>query len=683
MNIQTKHEMDRHKSTHSGDSHGSHGGHGDHAEMFQRLFWRNLIYAVPILVFSPMIQEWFGYELTFTGSSWIPVIFGTILFFDGGRPFLTGGYSEAKSRQPGMMLLIAMAITVAFLASLANLAGILDLEFWWELALLIVVMLLGHWQEMKAIGSTQGALAALAALLPDEAERVGDDGEAEAVSPSSLEVGDLVLIRPGARVPADGKIERGEAAFDESMLTGESQPVQRGVGERVVAGSVATDSSVRVRIDAVGDATALGGIQRLVSAAEQSRSRAQALADRAAAALFYVAVASAVITAVVWLGLGRPDDALTHTVAVLVVACPHALGLAIPLVISLSTGLAAQAGILIKDRLALEKMRTVDTVLFDKTGTLTEGAHVLTEIAALDGDDDTLLALAAGAEAESEHPLARAITRSAEEKGLTVARADDFVARSGVGVSALVDGHRVQVGGPSMLEELTLTAPDALAEQTRAWADRGAAVLTVVVDNAIVGALGLEDRVREESRQAVSALQDLGISVVMITGDSRAVADHVAADLGIEEVFAQVLPADKDEAVARLIERGGTVAMVGDGVNDAPALARADVGIAIGAGTDIAIESAGIVLASNDPRAVLSLIRLSKASYSKMVQNLWWAAGYNIAALPLAAGALAWAGFVLPPAVAAALMSLSTVIVAANAQTLRRLNLRPGAVAAA
>ncbi|HSH30963.1 MAG TPA: HAD-IC family P-type ATPase [Thiohalobacter sp.] len=363
--------------------------------MFRRLFWRNLIYAVPILVFSPMIQEWFGYELIFTGSSWIPVIFGTILFFDGGRPFLTGGYSEAKRRQPGMMLLIAMAITVAFLASLVNLAGILDLEFWWELALLIVVMLLGHWQEMKAIGGTQGALAA---LLPDEAERVGADGETEAVAPSRLEVGDLVLVRPGARVPADGEIERGEAAFDESMLTGESQPVQRGVGERVVAGSVATDSSVRVRIDAVGDATALGGIQRLVSAAEQSRSRAQALADRAAAALFYVAVAAAVITAVVWLGLGRPDAALSHTVAVLVVACPHALGLAIPLVIALSTGLAAQAGILIKGRLALEKMRTVDTVLFDKTGTLTQGAHVLTEIAALDGDDDTLLALAAGAE---------------------------------------------------------------------------------------------------------------------------------------------------------------------------------------------------------------------------------------------------------------------------------------------
>ena len=395
-----------------------------------------------------------------------------------------------------------------------------------------------------------------------------------------------------------------------------------------------------------------------------------------------MAVASALITAVVWLVLGRPDDALTRTVAVLVIACPHALGLAIPLVISLSTGQAAQAGILVKDRLALEKMRTVDTVLFDKTGTLTEGAHVLTEVVALDGDSDALVALAASAEGDSEHPLARAIRTGADDRNLTVEPADEFVARSGLGVSALIGSRRVQVGGPSLLEELSLTQSDALAETTAGWAERGAAVLTVVVDGEVVGALGLEDRVRDASRQAVTALHDLGISVVMITGDSQAVADHVAAELGIDEVFAQVLPADKDAAVASLIERGGTVAMVGDGVNDAPALARADVGIAIGAGTDVAIESAGIVLASDDPRAVLSLIKLSKASYSKMIQNLWWAAGYNIAALPLAAGVLAWAGFVLPPAVGAALMSLSTVIVAANAQTLRRINLRPEAVVA-
>jgi P-type Cu2+ transporter len=657
--------------------HGEHGGHGDHADMFRRLFWRNLALAVPVLVFSPMIQEWFGYSVGFPGSEWIPVVFGVAIFLDGGRPFLTGGLDEIRSRQPGMMLLIAMAITVAFLASVASVFGWLELEFWWELALLIVIMLLGHWQEMKALGSARSALTALAALLPDEAERVGEDGSVESVPPAELVPGDVVLVRPGARVPADGVISSGQAAFDESMLTGESQPVQHGPGDRVVAGSVATDASVRVEVEAVGEGTALGGIQRLVAEAQESGSRAQALADRAAAALFYVAVGVAVVTAVAWLIFGQPSDALTRTVAVLVIACPHALGLAIPLVISLSTARAAGAGILVRDRLALETMRSVDTVVFDKTGTLTEGSHAVSDLFALDEDADRLLALAAAAESESEHPLARGMRAAAEERGLEVPGADHIETLPGRGVTATVEGREVAVGGPGLIAERDIEVDPDVEQAMTPWRRRGASVLVVAEEGRAIGALALEDRIRPESHPAVRALRERGVDVVMITGDARQVAEHVADNLGIDEVMAEVLPADKDGAIRSLQERGRTVAMVGDGVNDAPALARADVGVAIGAGTDVAIESAGIVLAADDPRMVVPLIDLSRASYRKMVQNLWWAAGYNLVALPLAAGVLAWAGIVLAPAVGAALMSLSTVIVALNAQLLRRLDLRP------
>ncbi len=649
--------------------------------MFRDKFWISLLLAVPVVVYSEMVQHLLGYSApVFPGSGLIPPVLGTAVFVYGGWPFLTGAVAEARSRRPGMMLLIGMAITVAFAASLATALGMFGVEVWWELALLIVVMLLGHWQEMRAIGQAGGALAALAELLPDEAERV-TPARVETVSIADLAVGDVVLVRPGGRVPADGVVVAGAAELDESMVTGESRPVARGVGDHVVAATVATDSSIRVRVDAVGEDTALAGIQRLVAEAQESSSRAQALADRAAAVLFYVAVAAATVTGGVWAALGQPASAVTRAVTVLIIACPHALGLAIPLVISISTSLSARNGILVKDRLALERMRNVDAVLFDKTGTLTKGEHRVTGVAAVDSDNDGLLRLAGAVEADSEHPLARAIVTAARERG-DLPTASGFRSSTGRGVEASVEGATVAVGGPSLLRERALAVPQALTGHVERWQARGAAVLYVVRDDEVVGVLQLEDEVRAESRHAVDELHALGVKVVMITGDARQVAEAVAADLGIDEVFAEVLPEDKDSAVTQLQSRGHTVAMVGDGVNDAPALARADVGIAIGAGTDVAIESAGIVLASGDPRGVVSVRRLSAASYRKMQQNLVWAAGYNVAAIPLAAGALAWAGIVMPMAVGAVLMSASTVVVALNAQLLRRVDLRPDAAAA-
>ncbi len=547
-------------------------------------------------------------------------------------------------------------------------------------------MLLGHWQEMKAIGQAQGALAALAAMLPDEAERIGADGRATPVPVAELTVGDLVLVRSGSRVPADGAIVEGEAEVDESMITGESRPVAKGPGERVVAGTVATDSAIRVRIDAVGDDTALAGIQRLVSQAQASRGRGQVLADRFAAALFYVAMGVAAVTFAVWSLVGDVSSGVVRTVTVLVIACPHALGLAIPLVIAITTAVSAKSGILIKDRLAIERMRTVDAVLFDKTGTLTKGEHTVNGVAGAGGvDADEVLHLAAAVESDSEHPLARAIVAHHGHVHGGGASASDFRSRTGKGVEATVDGRRLAVGGPALLREIGIEAPSALAGDIDRWSRRGATVLYLVETGAAsrtLGALALEDEVRPEAKQAIADLRAQGIgTIAMITGDARAVAEAVAADLGFvegrDEVFAEVLPADKDQAVADLQARGLTVAMIGDGVNDAPALARADVGIAIGAGTDVAIESAGVVLASSDPRGVTGVIRLSKASYRKMVENLAWAAGYNVVAIPLAAGVLAWAGFTLSPAVGAVLMSASTIVVALNAQLLRRVKLTP------
>jgi P-type Cu2+ transporter len=655
-----------------------HGGHHDHVAQYRRLFWIMVVLAIPTVALSSMFAMILGYPVPeFPGARWVSPVLGTVMYFWGGRPFLTGAINEIRSRTPGMMLLIGLAITVAFISSWGASLGVLDhqLDFWWELALLIVIMLLGHWIEMRSLAQTSSALESLAALLPDEAERVEGDGIVT-VAPSDLRVGDVVVVRPGGSVPADGEIIDGAADMNESMVTGESRAVRRGVGEHIVAGTVATDSGLRVTVTAVGDDTALAGIQRLVTEAQNSSSRAQRLADKAAGWLFWFALGAAVITAVVWGLVGRPEEAVIRTITVLVIACPHALGLAIPLVVSIATERAARGGVLVKDRLALESMRTVGAVLFDKTGTLTKGEPSVTAIAATGGrGDDDVLALAAAAEADSEHPLARAIVETARLRNLTVLASSDFSSSPAVGVTATVDGHQVRVGGPRLLGEAGQTE----LPEVQPWHGEGAIVLHVVVDGSVVGALKLADEVRPESRQAVDALHRLGIEVVMITGDAEPVARAVAAELDIDRLFAGVRPEDKAAKVAELQAEGLKIAMVGDGVNDAPALAQADVGIAIGAGTDVAIASAGVILASSDPRSVLSVITLSKAAYRKMQQNLWWAAGYNLISVPLAAGVLAPIGFVMPMSVGALLMSASTVVVALNAQLLRRLDLRPDA----
>ncbi|NES16213.1 MULTISPECIES: heavy metal translocating P-type ATPase [Micromonospora] len=693
--MEHRHEHRHRDASSAPGGHGPHAGHGGghdkHAghdpEQFRRKFWLSLALTVPIVLTSHMVMDWFGYRVDFPGIRWVGPVLGSVVFWYGGWPFLVGGVRELRDRAPGMMLLISMAITVAYAASAATSLGLFDLDFWWELAALVTIMLLGHWQEMKAIGQAQGALAALAALLPDDAERLDEAGQPHRVPVVDLRVGDLVLVRSGGRVPADGRIEDGAAELDESMITGESRPVPRAVGDRVVAGTVATDSALRVRVDAVGEDTALAGIGRLVAQAQASGGRAQVLADRFAALLFYVAALAGVATFVAWLVLGDTDQAVIRTVTVLVIACPHALGLAIPLVVALSTALSARAGILVKDRLALERMRTVDAVLFDKTGTLTKGRHTMTGVAAAgDLTEDDALRIAGAVEADSEHPLARALVAAAQRRDLR-AEARDFRSLTGRGVRAVVDGTEWAVGGPALLRELDVDVPAELSAAAEAWSKRGAAVLHLVRSPErgaarVLGAFALEDEVRPEAREAIAQLREQGVrKIVMITGDARPVAEAVAADLGfrpgVDEVFAEVLPADKDKAVTELQSRGLVVAMVGDGVNDAPALARADVGVAIGAGTDVAIESAGVVLASDDPRGVTGVIRLSRASYRKMRQNLAWAAGYNVLAIPLAAGVLAWAGIALSPAVGAVLMSASTIVVALNAQLLRRVRLTP------
>ncbi|WP_433160830.1 copper-translocating P-type ATPase [Kribbella sp. CA-247076] len=692
MDEQHKHDSHGQHAGHDVDhgyaGHAGHAAHGDHAAQFKDRFWISLGLAVPVVFFSEMFADLLGYmPPEFGGSNLIAPVLGTVIFLYGGQPFLTGGWGELRSRRPGMMLLISMAITVAFVASWVTTLdlGGFDLDFWWELALLIVIMLLGHWLEMRALGAASGALDALAALLPDSAEKVTDDGVVE-VSLAELREGDVVLVRSGGRVPADGRVVDGQAEVDESMITGESRPVARAVGDPVVAGTVATDNALRIEITAVGENTALAGIQRLVAQAQASSSRAQALADRAAAFLFYFASVAGVITFLVWTLLGELDEAVTRTVTVLVIACPHALGLAIPLVIAISTERAAKAGVLVKDRLALERMRTIDVVLFDKTGTLTKGRPVVTGVAGTGSvTEHELLELAAAVEADSEHPLAKAIVRAHADRvpagGRSGVTASDFRSLTGRGVQAAVGGSELSVGGPALLRENGVPEPDELAAEVAAWKERGAAVLHVLRDGQVLGAVALEDEVREESRQAVDALHRRGVKVAMITGDAHQVAEAVATELGIDEVFAEVLPQDKDAKVAELQSRGLKVAMVGDGVNDAPALARAEVGIAIGAGTDVAIESAGVVLAADDPRAVLSVIELSRASYRKMWQNLAWATGYNVITVPLAAGVLAFAGILVSPAVGAVLMSVSTIVVALNAQLLRRLTLDPATLA--
>jgi Cu2+-exporting ATPase len=681
------HNHDHDHDAHAGHGHDEHADHGAHAghdpAQFRKLFWISLVLTIPTLVFSTGLQDILG--LTgprFPGSEWIPAVFGAAIMVIGGRIFLAGAWHELRGKSPGMMTLISLAIVVSFAYSTAVMFGLEGMDFWWELSTLITIMLLGHWIEMSAVHGAQNALGELAKLLPDEAE-VLRAGEPVTVPRSALATGDHVLVRPGAAIPADGRVVEGSAEVDESLLTGESTPVDKEIGAEVVAGSIAL-GSLTIEVTRTGGDTALAGIMKLVADAQASRSPAQLLADRAAALLFYVAVGAAVITLAVW-WLLRPDDpsfVLERVVAVLVIACPHALGLAIPLVAQISTALAAKRGILIRSRAALEDAKDVDVVLFDKTGTLTEGRQSLAAVTPASGVDEAeALAVAAAVEGRSEHPIGRAIVEAARERGLSVPKAKGFRALAGRGAVATVAGRELAVASGRYVTELGIRLDAELVHAVRtAGSDGSTAVLLVEgtdADARVLAAFAIADQVRAESAEAVAELRARGIRVAMLTGDAHAVAAHVASGLGIDEVRAEVLPEQKSAEVAALQDGGAArVAMVGDGINDAPALAKADLGIAIGAGTDVAIESAGVVLASSDPRGVVDTITLSRASYRKMLQNLWWAAGYNALGIPLAAGVLAGVGFLMPPWVAAVLMSASTVVVALNAQLLRRLRFR-------
>ncbi len=685
------HEPDH--SAHGGHEsmdHGDHGGHGDHdrhaghsVELFRNRFWVSLALTVPVLLYARMLWEWLGLEPPdLPAPKLAPFAIATAIFVYGGTVFLRSAAGEIRARQPGMMTLVAVGITAAWAYSTATTFWLEGEGFYWELATLVDVMLLGHWIEMRSITRASGALQELAKLLPDTAERIRDD-RTEEVPVSELADDDLVLVRPGARVPADGEVIEGDSHLNQSMLTGESRPVKAGTGDQVVAGTVNEEGALRVRVTRTGEATALAGIMRLVEAAQASKSGAQAVADRVAGWLAYIAIGAGLITLAVWLAIGTEGASFVveRAVTVVVIACPHALGLAVPLVIAISTSLAARSGLLVRDRMALEAARRIDTVVFDKTGTLTIGEMGLVGLAVTAGrEEDEALAVAAGAEADSEHALGRAIVRGAADRNVRPATAEAFEAVAGRGVRARIRGAEVHVGGPRLLESLNLSVPDELREAAATWSAEGKSVVYLVEDGKTSAALALADVIRPESREAVRALKDFGVRVAMITGDGEDVAGWVAGELGLDEVFAQVLPDQKASRIKELQDQGKRVAMVGDGVNDAPALAQADVGIAIGAGTDVAIETADVILIRSDPRDVVRVFELSRATYRKMVQNLVWGAGYNAFAIPLAAGVLAPIGIVLAPAVGALLMSASTVIVAFNAQLLRRdRRLRPAA----
>ena len=659
-----------------GDSH-AHADHSGHEEMFRRRFWVSLVLSIPVLLYAPMLQEWFGFSMpSFSGSDWIAPVLSVIIFAYGGVPFLQMAVPELRNRQPGMMTLISLAISVAFVYSLITLFIDVGEGIFWELVTLIVIMLLGHWIEMRSIRQASGALDELAKLMPDEAERLDEAGNSETIPLSQIQPDDLLLVRPGATVPTDGEVTEGKSDVNEAMITGESQLVKKEAGSQVIGGTVNEGSgSLRLRVTATGDETALAGIMRLVDEAQQSKSNTQKLADRAAGWLFYIALGSAAITAVVWtLITGFDADVVVRVVTVLVIACPHALGLAVPLVVAITTSLSANNGILIRDRLALEMARQIDLVIFDKTGTLTKGEQGVVAIQTVDGiAEEEALALAAAVEGDSEHFIAQAMRSAADERELSLPPVSDFEAIKGRGVKALHEGNEVYVGGPRLLEmlELDSTFTDFAEEQ----GNKGQSVIYLVKNGRISAAFALADVIRPESKEAVAQLHEMGIEVAMLTGDSQAVAEAVAAELNIDHVFAEVLPEHKDKKVVEFQKQEKKVIMVGDGVNDAPALTRADVGIAIGGGTDVAIESAGIILVQSDPLGVVRVLRLSQASYRKMIENLLWATGYNVVAIPLAAGVLAPIGILLSPAAGAVLMSASTVIVAINAQLLRRVQL--------
>ena len=656
----------------------AHVDHTGHEQLFQRRFWVSLVLSIPVLTYSPSVQDWFGFTAPpFPGSEWIAPLLSVVLYFYGGGPFLRLSVPELRARKPGMMTLITLAISVAFFYSVAVLFLLEGDTFWWELVLLIDVMLFGHWMEKRSVRQASGALGELAKLMPDTAGLIDAEGAAKQVPVSKLQLGDLVLVRPGTNVPADGIVEEGESDIDEALITGESLPVKKSAGDTVIGGTINGDGSLRVRVRATGDETDLAGIMRLVLEAEQSKSNTQLLADKAAGWLFYIAVGVAILTAIAWtIAIGFEAPVIARVATVLVIACPHALGLAIPLVVAISTAMGAKNGILVRDRRALEEARLIDTVIFDKTGTLTKGEFGVVGMATADGwEDDRALALTAAVEGDSEHMIARGIRQSAEEKGLQLPAVSKFEAIKGRGVKAGVDGREVFVGGPRLLEMLELELPETITRFRDQSEIKGQSVVYLVENGTVAAALALADVVRPESKRAVEKLHEMGVEVAMLTGDSQAVATAVADELGIDQVFAEVLPEHKDRKVEELQSQGKQVAMVGDGVNDAPALTRANIGSAIGSGTDVAVESADIVLIKSNPLDVVKIIELSRATRRKMVQNLAWATGYNILAIPAAAGVFLPLGVLLSPAIGAAFMSASTVIVAINAQLLRRVKL--------
>jgi len=652
----------------SGGNHKTHKqGHARHIEEFKRKFLISLILTIPVLLLSEMIQTWFGFQIEILFQKEVLFILSLAIYLYGGWPFLKGMARELRNRHPGMMTLIGSAISVAFFYSAGTVFVIVGKDFFWELATLIDVMLLGHWIEAKSVLGASRALEELVRIMPTIAHLV-KNGKIEDIPVSELKTDHIVLIRPGEKVPSDGVVIEGDSFVNEALLTGESKPVHKETEDKVIGGAINGEGVLKARIEKTGEETYLAQVIKLVRQAQESKSRTQDLANRASALLFYVALSVGIMTYLTWFLLGNFDLALERSVTVLVIACPHALGLAIPLVVALSTSITAKSGILIRDRSAFESVRDVDAVVFDKTGTLTEGKFGVTDVVSYIPEDE-LLTLTSSVELNSEHIIAMAIVEYTKEKDIEIPRAEGFKAIPGKGAYGRVRSNEVYMGGPNLLKEIGIEVEDPKVNELQ---EQGKTVVFTVVDGKLAGAFALADRIRKESFEAVKKLKELGVKVYMLTGDAEEVARWVSKELEIDDYFAEVLPDQKAEKINLLKEKGHRVAMVGDGINDAPALVSADVGIAIGAGTDVAIESADIILVKNDPRDVTKVIDLSQKTYSKMVQNLWWAAGYNIFAIPLAAGILYNYGVLISPAIGALLMSLSTVLVAINSQTLRK-----------
>jgi len=663
----------------TGQGASEHGPHAHSVSDFRRRFWIAIALTVPVVLLSRMIQHVLGLgdKLSFPGDQLVQFVFASAVFFYGGWPFLNGLVEELKKHRPGMMTLIGLATGVAYFYSTAVAFGVPGEGFYWELATLIDIMLLGHWVEMRSVMGASRALEELVKLMPADAHRLRTDGSTEDIPLTEIRKGDRVLVKPGEKVPTDGVIVDGRSSLNEAMLTGESRPVEKVIGDTVIGGSVNGEGALTVEVRKTGDETYLAQVIELVRRAQESKSRSQDLANRAALWLTLIALAVGAITLAAWLASGRGFNfALERMVTVMVIACPHALGLAVPLVVAVSTALGAGHGLLIRDRAAFERARELRAVVFDKTGTLTEGRFGVTDVVRLgDLDEPAVLRFAAAIESSSEHPIAAGVVRSVTEKRIAYPAPGDFRAIPGKGAEGIVEGKKVEVVGPGFLRERDLVTPD---ERLTRIAEEGKTVVYVLVDGKVQGAIALADLIRPESREALRTLKSMGIQTMMLTGDSAAVARWVSKELALDDFFAEVLPDQKAAKIREVKARGLRVAMTGDGVNDAPALTEADVGIAIGAGTDVAIESADIVLVRSDPRDVAAIVLLARATYRKMVQNLWWAAGYNIVAIPLAAGVLASRGVLLSPAVGAVFMSVSTVVVAINAQLLRRARLRPG-----